>query len=66
METIPDEWRQGLIKPIHKSGPLNNIDNYRGITLTSKVYKLYTKIIENVIMNHLEGHAVLHENQGGF
>ena len=66
METIPREWGQGLIKPIHKSGPVNNIDNYRGITLTSNVYKLYTKIIENVIMNYIEENSVLHENQGAF
>ena len=66
METIPQEWGHGLIKPIRKSGPVNNIDNYRGITLTSNVYKLYTKIIENVIMNYIEENSVLHENQGAF
>ena len=66
METIPQEWGQGLIKPIHKSGPVNKIDNYRGITLTSNVYKLYTKIIENVIMNYIEENSALHENQGAF
>ena len=66
METIPQVGEQCLIKPIHKPGQVNNIDNYRGITLTSNVYKLYTKIIENVIMNYIEENSVLHENQGAF
>ena len=65
-ETIPEEWRNGIIKPIHKAGSINNIDNYRGITLSSNVYKLYTKIIENVIMTYIEENSVLHENPGAF
>ena len=39
-ETLPAEWRECLTKPIHKSGPVNNLDNYRGITLTSIKYML--------------------------
>ena len=66
MDTIPKEWRKGIIKPIHKAGSINNIDNYRAITLSSNVYKLYTKIIENVIMTYIEENSVLHENQGAF
>ena len=65
-EILPDEWRQGLIKPIHKSGTVTDLDNYRGITLTSNVYKIYVHIIENVVMDHLESNKVLGENQGAF
>ena len=65
-ESLPDEWREGLIKPIHKSRPLNNLDNYKGITLTSNVYKKYASIIENNVMDHLEANKVVGENQGVF
>ena len=58
METIPEEWRKGIVKPIHKAGSINNIENYMDITLSSNVYKLYTKIIENVIMKYIEEHYV--------
>ena len=34
------------IKPIHKGGSMYDLDYYRGITLTSNVYKEYAKIIE--------------------
>jgi hypothetical protein len=27
--------------PIHKGGSMHNLDNYRGITLASNVYKVY-------------------------
>jgi hypothetical protein len=36
----------GYIKPIHKEGSMYDLDYYRGITLTSNVYKEYAKIIE--------------------
>ena len=64
LEALPDEWRQGLIKSIHKSGSTTDLDNYRGISLTSNVYKIYVHIIES--MNHLECNTVLGENQGAF
>jgi hypothetical protein len=34
-EMIPDDWCKGIIKPLHKSGSIYDLDNYRGITLTS-------------------------------
>ena len=29
---FPEEWAEGVIVPIHKSGNKNIVDNYRGIT----------------------------------
>ena len=63
LEALPDEWRQGLIKPTHKSGSTTDLDNYRGITLTSNVYKIY---VQSVVMNHLECYKAHVENQGAF
>ena len=31
-----------------------DLDNYRGITLTSNVYKVYANIIEQFAMNYME------------
>ena len=30
---IPDQWRQAKIIPTHKSGPKDNISNYRPISI---------------------------------
>jgi hypothetical protein len=27
---IPDDWCKGIIKPLHKSGSIYDLDNYRG------------------------------------
>ena len=43
IEVIPDDWHSGIIRPLHKSGSLYDIDNYRGITLSSNVYKNHRK-----------------------
>jgi hypothetical protein len=39
IEPIPDDWQTGIVKPLHTSGSVYDLDNYRGITLSSNVYK---------------------------
>jgi hypothetical protein len=41
IELIPDDWQKGIVKPLHKSGSVYDLDNYRGITLSSNVYKSF-------------------------
>ena len=43
-----------------------NLDNYRGITLTSNVYKVYAKIIEQSVMSYMEDNGIISEVQGVF
>jgi hypothetical protein len=65
-EQIPPDWQNGIIKPIHKSGSLFELDNYRGITLSSNVYKVFSKVIEKKIVSFLEDSNILGESQGAF
>ena len=66
IEVIPDDWHSGIIRPLHKSGSLYDIDNYRGTTLSSNVYKIFSKTIESTAVNHLESNNILGELQGAF
>ncbi|XP_071959459.1 uncharacterized protein [Antedon mediterranea] len=66
LQTIPDEWNKGIIIPVHKKGPKNDLNNYRGITLNSCVSKVFTRIISNNISKFLESNNILSEIQGGF
>ena len=65
---IPDTWRQSIINPIPKSGnkdrrvPLN----YRGISLLSCVYKLYSSVLNNRLITYLETHNIIVDEQNGF
>ena len=53
-EQIPSDWQTGIFKSIHKSGSLFELDNYRGITLSSNVYKVFSKVIEEKIVSYLD------------
>jgi hypothetical protein len=66
IEVIPDDWHIDIIRPLHKSGSLYDIDNYRGITLFSNVYNIFSKTIESTAVNHLESNNILGESQGPF
>lgn len=65
-EMFPTEWKQGIIKLIPKSNSGNELNNYRGITLTSNVYKVFAKLLEREIMKFLEENEILGEYQGAF
>ena len=66
LEQTPSDWQKGIIIPIHKSASMYDLNNYRGITLTSNVYNIYASIMENTIMAFLEDKNVLGESQGAF
>ena len=44
-ESIPKQWRQGLIVSLYKKGKAEDPGNYRGITLLNVVGKLFCKIL---------------------
>ena len=66
--TISTAWKQGIINPIPKSTTTDRRDplNYRGITLTSSVYKLYCIVLNNRLSNWENEHSVIADNQNGF
>lgn len=52
---IPDLWRNGKLKILYKGkGNINDPNMYRGIALTSVAYKLYTRIINNRIIENID------------
>ena len=63
---FPKEWNNGLIKAIYKKGDHSLPSNYRGITLTSCLGKLFTSILQTRLLNFLEMHKLLKEEQFGF
>ena len=63
---IPSEWNNGVIIPIFKKGDHKDMNNYRGITLTCCISKIFNRIIANEISLFLENKNALSETQGGF
>jgi hypothetical protein len=56
---IPNEWCKGYIVPIHKSGPVGDPANYRGITISSCLGKVFMKIINNIITKFMLNKSIL-------
>ena len=48
-ESMPDDWKIGVIIPIHKKQDRADCNNYRGISLLSVGYKLLAKVLERYI-----------------
>ena len=65
---IPSIWKTSIIAPIPKSSskdpcvPLN----YRGISLLSCVYKLYTSLLNSRLTKYCENNNYLVDEQNGF
>ena len=66
MNATPSEWNKGIIIPIFKKGDRKDLNNYRGITLSSCVSKIFNRIIADTISGFLENNNTLSEVQGGF
>ena len=61
---IPEIWKTALVTPIHKKGSKTDAKNYRPISLTSVISKMYEKIIGERIIEDI-GHKIC-INQHGF
>ena len=62
--SIPNEWKLAHVVPIHKKGEISDIENYRPISLTSIISKIFEKCIRDELL--LQYHDLLHDNQHGF
>ena len=65
---IPTVWRQAIICPILKD---SNSDpriplHYRGISLLSTIYKMYSSVLNNRLISYLEDNNLLVDEQNGF
>ena len=59
----PDEWAVGIITPLHKPGEMDDLDNYRGITINSCLSKLFTLLLNNRLTNYINKEDALKFNQ---
>jgi len=62
----PDSWAKGFITPIHKKEDPLLPDNYRGITITSCIGKLFNSILNCRLIDFLNKRNILRPEQIGF
>ena len=64
METVPRDWKDGIIIPLPKKGNLKDCNNWRGITLLSVPGKVMAGIILERIKAAID--SMLRQQQAGF
>ena len=62
----PESLKDGIIIPVHKNGSPFGPNNYRGITLSSFLGKLFCHVINNRISSELDKRSFLNHEQAGF
>ena len=63
---IPSEWKIAEVRPIFKKGDKSNPGNYRPVSLTSVICKLFEKFIKQSLSDHLITNNILSKEQFGF
>ena len=64
---IPDLWKESIVLPVLKKGRDAKVPvNYRGISLTSTVAKVYNSILNARITKFLDTNNLISDEQNGF
>ncbi len=64
---MSSEWSVGTIVPLYKNkGDIQDVNNYRGITLLSCMGKLFTFIVNESLTDYSNKLSLISETQAGF
>ena len=62
----PDKWAESIVVPLFKIGNINDVNNYRGISLCDVGSKIYGCIINARLQDWVELKNITGEHQAGF
>jgi hypothetical protein len=65
-ETVPSILKTQFITPVFKKGNRSDPGNYRPISLTSHIIKIFERILRQRLVTFLEGNKILNQSQHGF
>ena len=63
-DCIPVEWKLALVVPVHKKGDKASVENYRPISLTCLIMKVFENCIKSSLYTECE--RFLDPRQHGF
>jgi ribonucleases P/MRP protein subunit RPP40 len=63
---IPYDWREAGVTPLFKKGKKSDPQNYRPVSLTSILCKIFESIVKDKIIEHLDKFSLVNDSQHGF
>jgi len=63
---VPQQWKDAIIKTLHKKKDRTDCNNYRGISLVAHAGKVLLKIVASRLSSYCETEHILPEEQCGF
>ena len=63
---VPKSWCLGIITPIHKEGPKEDPDNYRGICIGSALSKVLSTMMNQRLTDYTKANNMINKAQIGF
>ena len=63
---VPQDLKSGCIVPVHKGGDKSLPKNYRPITLTSHIIKIFEKLLVRVLVDYMNVAGLFNDRQHGF
>ena len=63
---LPGDWKNAYIIPIHKKLSKQHAKNFRPISITSAIIKIFESIIKPHTVDHLIKNDIIHPDQHGF
>ena len=63
---FPQLWKITKVRPLHKSGSLDDCNNYHPISIIPTVGKILERIVHGQCIKYLESYNILSKAQSGF
>ena len=63
---VPEMFRTTRVKMLHKKSEKSNMVNYRPLSMSTHIGKLWERVVNSAIIDHLEANDLLSHRQHGF
>ena len=63
---FPTRWKEGVITPIHKKGSRMDKLNYRPVTITNAMSKIWEKIVNRQLWSYLNRYRIMDNSQHAY
>jgi len=63
---VPTDWKLANVTPIFKKVKKSGVSNYRPVSLTVNLCKVFESILRDNMIEHLQTHSLIKSSQYGF